>query len=130
MAASFGLRISVMRSLAGAASTTLAPLTKGLGPGVIAKSPEDALEAEVIFLAVPFSAHKAVANSFKNWNGKIVVAKVYRGKDGALIRTLLAEAQFDPELATAIREKWVLPRRRVTVPYFEQGIRGAFCARI
>ena len=54
------------------------------------------------------------------------VAKAYRGKDGALIRTLLAEAQFDPELATAIRERWVEPRRRIAVPYFQQGIRNGF----
>ena len=54
------------------------------------------------------------------------VAKAYRGKDGALIRTLLAEAQFDPELAAAIREKWVMPRRRIAIPYVEQGIRNGF----
>jgi AcrR family transcriptional regulator len=54
------------------------------------------------------------------------LAKVYRGKDGALIRTLLAEAQFDPELATAIQERWVMPRRRISVPYFEKGIRDGF----
>jgi AcrR family transcriptional regulator len=54
------------------------------------------------------------------------VAKAYRGKEGSLIRILLAEAQFDPELASAIREKWILPRRRVTIPYLEQGIRDGF----
>lgn len=54
------------------------------------------------------------------------VAKAYRGKDGTLIRTLLAEAQFDPELATEIRERWVMPRRRITIPYLEQGIRDGF----
>jgi len=54
------------------------------------------------------------------------MAKAYRGKDGALIRTLLGEAQFDPELAVAIREKWVMPRRRIAIPYVEQGIRNGF----
>ena len=42
-----------------------------------------------------------------------ILARVFRGRDGALIKSLLAEAQFDPELATAFRERWTLPRRRV-----------------
>ena len=52
---------------------TLASLTKELGPSVIPQSLQDAHEAELIFLAVPFSAHKDVAKQFKQWNGKIVV---------------------------------------------------------
>jgi len=52
---------------------TLASLTKELGPSVFPQSVEDAYQAEMIFLAVPFPAHKDVAKQFKNWNGKIVV---------------------------------------------------------
>jgi 8-hydroxy-5-deazaflavin:NADPH oxidoreductase len=52
---------------------TLASLTKELGPNVIPQSVKEALEAEVIFLAVPFSAHGDVAKEFKKRNGKIVV---------------------------------------------------------
>jgi len=52
---------------------TLASLTEELGSNVVPQSAQDAYEAEVIFLAVPFSAHKAVAKQFKQWNGKIVV---------------------------------------------------------
>ncbi|HEV3275774.1 MAG TPA: NAD(P)-binding domain-containing protein [Terriglobia bacterium] len=51
----------------------LAPLAKELGPSVFPQSIRDAYEAEVIFLAVPFSAHKDVAKQFGQWNGKIVV---------------------------------------------------------
>jgi len=40
---------------------------------VIPQYLQDAYEAETIFLAVPFSAHKDVAKQFKQWNGKIVV---------------------------------------------------------
>lgn len=54
------------------------------------------------------------------------MAKVFRGKDGALIRALLAEAQFNPELAAAFRERWTMPRRRMAIAYFEQGIRMGF----
>ena len=52
---------------------TLAPLAKELGPSVVPQSLQDAYEAEMIFLAVPFPAHKNVAKQFEQWNGKIVV---------------------------------------------------------
>jgi predicted dinucleotide-binding enzyme len=52
---------------------TLASLTKELGSSVFPQSIQDALKAEMIFLAVPFSAHKDVAKQFKQWSGKIVV---------------------------------------------------------
>jgi 8-hydroxy-5-deazaflavin:NADPH oxidoreductase len=52
---------------------TLASLTEELGPSVVPKSIQDAYKAEIIFLAVPFSAHRDVAKQFKQWNGKIVV---------------------------------------------------------
>lgn len=52
---------------------TLTSLAQKLGPGVHPQSIHDACEAEIIFLAVPFPAHKDVAKQFKNWNGKIVV---------------------------------------------------------
>jgi len=52
---------------------TLASLTEELGPDVVPQSVQDACEAEMIFLAVPFSAHQDVAKQFEQWNGKIVV---------------------------------------------------------
>jgi 8-hydroxy-5-deazaflavin:NADPH oxidoreductase len=52
---------------------TLASLKEELGRSVFPQSTQDAYEAEIIFLAVPFSAHKDVAKQFKQWNGKIVV---------------------------------------------------------
>jgi AcrR family transcriptional regulator len=50
------------------------------------------------------------------------MAKAFAGNDGALIRALLAEAQFDAELATALRERWTMPRRRMAIAYFQEGI--------
>ena len=50
------------------------------------------------------------------------MAKVFMGKDGALMRGLLAEAQFDPELAAAFRERWTLPRRAMAVAIFREAI--------
>jgi AcrR family transcriptional regulator len=57
------------------------------------------------------------------------MAKAFRGKDGALIRALLAEAQFDPELAAALRERWTMPRRRMAIAFFEEGIRKGLLRR-
>jgi 8-hydroxy-5-deazaflavin:NADPH oxidoreductase len=52
---------------------TLASLAEKLGPSVVPQSVTNASGAEIIFLAVPFPAHKDVAKIFKNWNGKIIV---------------------------------------------------------
>jgi 8-hydroxy-5-deazaflavin:NADPH oxidoreductase len=52
---------------------SLVSLRKELGPSVIPQSIQDALKAEMIFIAVPFSAHKDVAKQLKQWKGKIVV---------------------------------------------------------
>ncbi len=73
---------------------------------------------------IPFRTDKSYIDSIRLQLRAI--AKAYRGKNGELMRTLLAEAQFDPELATAIRERWVMPRRKIGVPYLEQGIRDGF----
>jgi len=54
------------------------------------------------------------------------MAKAFRGKDGTLLRALLAEAQFDPELAAALCERWTMPRRRMAIAYFEEGMRQGF----
>ncbi len=52
---------------------TLASLAKELAPSIVPQSLQEALKAEIIFLAFPYSAHKDIANQLKNWNGKIVV---------------------------------------------------------
>jgi hypothetical protein len=52
---------------------TLASLAEKLGPSVVPQSVTDASGAEVIFLAIPFPAHKDVAKVSRNWKGKIIV---------------------------------------------------------
>ncbi len=51
------------------------------------------------------------------------MAKSFRGDDGVLVKALLAEAQFDPELAKAFRERWTLPRRKLALPVIREAIR-------
>ena len=52
---------------------TLAAMAKEIGPKVTPQSVQDAIGAEIIFLAVPFAAHPDVAKLLPNWDGKIVV---------------------------------------------------------
>ena len=51
----------------------LAPLARAIGPTVVATSLEEALEADIVFLAVPFGEHRAVAAARQSWQGKTIV---------------------------------------------------------
>jgi len=55
------------------AAEALAPLAKSIGPTIAPKSLREALEAEIVFLAVPFRSHRDVASALANWQGKIVI---------------------------------------------------------
>lgn len=50
------------------------------------------------------------------------MARAFRSKDGAVLRALLAEAQFDAELAAAFRERWTLPRRNIALAVLQEAI--------
>lgn len=52
---------------------SIAALAATLGGQVTAMSLEEAVEADVVILAVPFGAHSAVADTRADWTGKIVV---------------------------------------------------------
>jgi predicted dinucleotide-binding enzyme len=51
----------------------LAPQARAIGPKVVAKSLQDALEADIIILAVPFGEHREVAKALPSWKGKTVI---------------------------------------------------------
>jgi 8-hydroxy-5-deazaflavin:NADPH oxidoreductase len=51
----------------------LAPQARAIGPTVVAKSLRDALEADIIILAVPFGEHSKVAEILSSWKGKTVI---------------------------------------------------------
>jgi hypothetical protein len=51
----------------------LVPEARTIGPTVVAKSLHDALEADIIFLAVPFGEHREVAKALPSWKGKTVI---------------------------------------------------------
>lgn len=50
----------------------IAPLAKAIGPTVTASSLQDALKAQIVILAIPFSAIAGLA-SMTNWSGRTVV---------------------------------------------------------
>jgi AcrR family transcriptional regulator len=52
------------------------------------------------------------------------LARAFSGRAGKLLRILLGEIQFDPELAVAFRERWVVPRRAAAREMLLSGIRS------
>lgn len=52
-----------------------------------------------------------------------VTAKAFRGRIGALVKALLGEAQFDPELAKSLKENWTLPRRKLVREVLEEAVK-------
>jgi predicted dinucleotide-binding enzyme len=51
----------------------LAPQARAIGPMVAAKSLQEALKADTIFLAVPFGEHRDVAMALPSWKGKTMI---------------------------------------------------------
>jgi 8-hydroxy-5-deazaflavin:NADPH oxidoreductase len=51
----------------------LAPQARAIGPTVVARSLQEALKADTIFLAVPFDRHREVARAPPNWEGKTII---------------------------------------------------------
>ncbi len=51
----------------------LAPLARAIGPTVVAKSLQEALEADIIILAVLFEQHREVAKALPSWKGKTII---------------------------------------------------------
>jgi 8-hydroxy-5-deazaflavin:NADPH oxidoreductase len=51
----------------------LEPQARAIGPKVVAKSLEEALKADTIFLAVPFGEHREVAKALPSWEGKTII---------------------------------------------------------
>ena len=54
-------------------SEALAPQARAIGRTVVAKSLQDAVEADTIILAMPFWGHREVAKALPSWKGKTVI---------------------------------------------------------
>ncbi|GAB7525701.1 NAD(P)-binding domain-containing protein [Paraburkholderia sp. 2C] len=55
------------------APEALASRARAIGSTAIPKTLQEALQADVIFLAVPFGEHATVAKSLANWQGKTII---------------------------------------------------------
>ncbi|SEK35444.1 hypothetical protein SAMN04487787_101590 [Kosakonia sacchari] len=55
------------------APEALAPQAHAIGSVVLPWTLQDALQADVIFLAVPFAEHMTVARLLANWQGKTII---------------------------------------------------------
>jgi len=51
----------------------LTPQAREIGPTVVAKSLQDALEADTIILAIPFGEHREIAKTLPSWRGKTII---------------------------------------------------------
>lgn len=51
----------------------LAPQARAIGPTVVPKTLQDAIQADTIFLAVRFGDHQEVAKALASWRGKTVI---------------------------------------------------------
>lgn len=51
----------------------LAPQARAIGPRVVAKSLQNAVEADTIILAIPFWEHREVAKALPSWEGKTII---------------------------------------------------------
>jgi predicted dinucleotide-binding enzyme len=54
-------------------ASALAPQARAIGPTVLARSLQDALEADTIMLAVPFGEYSEVAKALPSWEGKTII---------------------------------------------------------
>ena len=51
----------------------LAPQARAIGPTVVAKSLQNAVEADTIILAIPFWEHREVVKLLPSWEGKTII---------------------------------------------------------
>jgi AcrR family transcriptional regulator len=71
-------------------------------------------------LRTQFPTTKKVADSIRLQMRSMATA--FRTEDGAVLKALLAEAQFDAELGAAIRERWTLPRRELALAVLQKAV--------
>jgi predicted dinucleotide-binding enzyme len=55
------------------APESFASAAAAIGPGIIAKTLAEAVEADIIFLAVRFESHGDVAKALPSWKGKTII---------------------------------------------------------
>jgi 8-hydroxy-5-deazaflavin:NADPH oxidoreductase len=106
---------------------TLAPQARAIGPTVVARSLEDALEADTIILAVPFGEHRAVAKALPSWQGKTIIDATNgfgEELDGLLSSAVVAKAFTGARFVKGFNH--LIAAKLATDPVVEGGHRVVF----
>jgi 8-hydroxy-5-deazaflavin:NADPH oxidoreductase len=110
----------------------LAPQARAIGPTVVAKSLQDALEADTIILAVPFGEHREVAKALPIWKGKTIIdatnafGVLPEELDGLLSSAFVAKAFTGAKLVKGFNH--LVAAILATDPVVEGGHRVVFLA--
>jgi predicted dinucleotide-binding enzyme len=74
----------------------LLPQAQAIGPTIVPRTLQEALQADVIFLAVLFEGHREVAATLSNWKGKTVVDAMngFEGLSSADVAKAFPGARF------------------------------------
>ncbi|WP_041249238.1 NADPH-dependent F420 reductase [Gluconacetobacter diazotrophicus] len=107
----------------------LAPQARAIGPTVVARSLRDALEADMIILAVPFEQHPEVARALPDWKGKTVIDAMnslapLEEMDGLLSSAFAAKAFAGARFVKAFNH--LIAATLATDPVVEGGHRVVF----
>lgn len=88
----------------------LAPQANAIGPTIVPKTLKDALEADIVMLAVPYAQHREVAKARASWKDKIVidVTNTLDDLDGIPSSSVIAQALPGAQLVKAFNH---LPAR-------------------
>jgi predicted dinucleotide-binding enzyme len=109
----------------------LGPQAQAIGPTVVAKSLQDAVQADTIILAVPFDEHPEVAKALSSWQGKTIIdaTNLFPGPDepsGPLGSVIVAKAFAGAKLVKGFNH--LIAATLATDPLVEGGHRVVFLA--
>ncbi|MDP9050942.1 MAG: NADPH-dependent F420 reductase [Acidobacteriota bacterium] len=108
----------------------LAPQARAIGPTVVAGSLQDALQADMIILAVLFEQHREVAKALQSWKGKTIIDTTNafgvspKELDGLLSSAFVAKAFKDAKLVKGFNH--LIAATLATDPVVEGGHRVVF----
>ena len=109
----------------------LAPQARAIGSTVVARSLQDALEADTIIFAVPFGEHREVAKAMPSWKGKTVIdatnafGVLPEELGGLLSSAFVAKAFTGAKLVKGFNH--LVAATLAADPVVEGGIGSSFC---
>jgi predicted dinucleotide-binding enzyme len=99
----------------------LAPQAQAIGSTVVPRTLREAIEADIIFLAVPFGEHREVAKTLASWQGKTLIDAM---NGFGVSSAVVAKAFPGARLVKGFNH--LLARTLATDPHVEGGRRVVF----